>query len=72
MIDGDQFSLQRQSYAQRVSPGIYEHSLVFTLFVIENEGNYSCSSNISVNADGFQLQVSGANEAFFDIALESK
>lgn len=67
LVSTDMASLE-EGIAREVSPGIYEHYLFFGSLNLEVQGNYSCESSISVNAEGFQSQAS--NTAYYAVTIE--
>ena len=54
--------------ARLINPEIFEDTLVFNSFLIEEEGNYSCDSHLSINS--LQLQAPASSMAYYIVAAE--
>ena len=54
--------------ARLINPETFEDTLVFNSFLIEEEGNYSCDSRLSINS--LQLQAPASSMAYYIVAAE--
>lgn len=66
--DGVILATTLEGAIEEVSPGIYEQILSFSSLELEEQGNYSCDSNISVSINGSQLLLSG--NVYYAVAIE--
>ena len=56
--------------ARLINPELFEDNLVFNSFLLEEEGNYSCDSHLSISSP--QLQTQALSIAYYIVAAEGK